>query len=174
MPIHGAEELQGEMKLSWGMILFYLGSKLAAMVPFVLGLINRFLFCRTADAHDELSRILAQQALQVWYFPTTPGAIIGLWLVLDVKIFRLTRSWSVAICYLFLTVGAALLFAACHTATERSVNKFSVITIAPVVAYFGMCWWSGARGKEGSFLASLYSIFTRNFPTAIVAFGWGY
>lgn len=72
--------------------------KLASIALFFLGLINHFLVCGTSDANDKLSRLQAQIVLQLWYFSSIPGATVGLWFVLDAKIFRLTRSWSWTIC----------------------------------------------------------------------------
>jgi hypothetical protein len=172
MPIHGAKE--NETKMSWKTIFFYLGCKIASMVPFVLGLANRFIFCGKSDKGDEVSQSIASLALQIWYFPSIPGAIIGIWLVLDVKVFRLTRTWSVTICYLLLFLGGVLLFAACFVANKRAGNKTSATPLLPSLAYFAMCWWSGARGKSGSFVAAIYSILARNLPIALVAFGLSY
>ena len=173
MPSHGAKE--NETKMSWTMILFYLSCKIASMIPFILGLANRFIFCGESDSGDYASQHLAQMALQIWTFPAVPGAIIGLWLVLDVKLFRLTRSLSVTICYLFIMIGGILLLAACIVANKRAGNSFSGIILLPFFAYWAMCWWSAAKGDiiESSMVA-FYSIMARNVPIAVNAFGVPY
>lgn len=172
MPLHGADE--DENMLPWYMILFYLCCKLGSMIPFLLGLLNHFLICGSDDTGSESSRTNAALAIQLWYFPSIPGAIIGLWLFLDVKIFRLSRRWSWMICLCCLGLGAVLLFAACYAATKHSGNDFEVATLLPFGLYVFMCYSGGATGKWKSFWPCVYSIFARNLPIASIAFGWTY
>ncbi|CAG8960310.1 hypothetical protein HYFRA_00012384 [Hymenoscyphus fraxineus] len=144
MPIHGAKE--GQESLSSKMIICHLLSQLFSLYPFIFGVFNKFFICGQEDATMELTRLLAKNALQFWYFHSVPAAIIG----------------------------AAALLAACLKATHRTRNTPDTLTPVPVIAYSLMCLWFGAYSKIGGFLTFGGSILYRYAPIAVIAFGWGY
>lgn len=109
----------------------------------------------------------------LWFYPSLPAAIFGLWITLDAKVLKLRKGWSLAGCYITI-LGVGLGIAIPTWLTYMGTSSTSGY-YWPIFAYFYMAipaaFFVNSRisGPLIAFICAAIAVAARNGPIAYSA-----
>jgi hypothetical protein len=160
--IRTPENPETPAKVPWYMVLIHIIIDAGSVLYPVISLFAKRPDCDTVDSLPML-----------WFYPSLPGAVFGLWITLDAKILRLSQRWSLAGCWIAVS-GVGLGFSIPIWLNYMGTGDTTMYYL-PILAYFYMAIPAAIfihcdlRGPLICVVCAALAVAARNGPVAYSA-----